>query len=266
MGILRLGIGFFLQRLLCTLKQKMNMVKKLLLDILVRFDLYPQNKNLLGRTPWRQTKVRDFIFGARSFSQQGEDLTLDRILFLKLHLELETYKGLYVDAGAYHPISHSTTYLLYKRGWQGVCIDISEKSCRLIKKFRPRDIVVNAATSDVDGKLYFKQQPNISLLHAASEQAGSAGEDMIDALTLSTILQRQGIARQIDYLNIDTEGAELKTLQGLDFELYRPRVISVEIHEQNIPAALKTELADFLHEKGYECVACNVITYFFVRE
>lgn len=242
------------------------MMKNQIIKFLIRYNFYPQNKNLLGRTPWKQTKLRDFIFATKSFSQQGEDLTLDRILYLKLNIELETFKGLYVDAGAYHPISHSTTYLLYKRGWKGICIDISEKSCELIKKFRPRDIVVNAATSDKDGKMFFNQQPNISLLNAASEDADSTAGSTIDAFTLNSILQRNNISSRIDYLNIDTEGAEMKTLLGLDFELYSPRVISVEIHEDNIQSALKTDLADYLHQKGYKCVACNVITYFFIKD
>ena len=34
--------------------------------------------------------------------------------------------GYYVDVGCYHPIHLSNTFLLHKKGWNGVNIDISE--------------------------------------------------------------------------------------------------------------------------------------------
>ena len=150
---------------------------------LVATNFYPVYGNPLGGTPLLSFNMHDFFFRTSSFSQQGEDLTLDRILHRKLGIELKNYKGLYIDAGAYHPIDHSTSYLLYKRGWEGVCIDISKKSCEAIKKIRPRDHVVNAATSDVDGKIYFTDGPDISLVNEASETGGE-NDEQIDAFSL----------------------------------------------------------------------------------
>ena len=221
------------------------------------------SSNPLGKVPKNSGSFRDKLFQLRSFSQQGEDLTLDRILHRKLGIDLTSYKGFYVDAGAYHPISHSTTYLLYKRGWQGVCIDISKKSCDLIKNVRPNDHVFNVATSDIDGELFFQDNNLISLTHETTD-IETAGSTRINANSITTILKTAGINRQIDYLNIDTEGAELKTLMGIDYQNLNPKVISVEIHAQDIEAALKTDVALFLKDRGYSCVACNVITYFFI--
>ena len=36
--------------------------------------------------------------------------------------------GFYLDVGAQHPISNNNTYLLYKRGWKGINIDLDKKN------------------------------------------------------------------------------------------------------------------------------------------
>ena len=59
----------------------------------------------------------------RSFSQQGEDLILDRVLTSVLRKDV--FKPhTYVDVGAYDAIDHSVTYLLYLRGWNGVVLTL----------------------------------------------------------------------------------------------------------------------------------------------
>lgn len=233
---------------------------------LIRAGFMPVHSNPHGWVPYFKTWLDSLIFGRTSYAQQGEDLTLDRILVRKLGIDLKAYNGLYVDAGAYHPVSHSTSYLLYQRGWQGVCIDIAKSSCQIIARRRPRDLVLNFATSKGYERLMFKDPGLISLIHEVKEVTSETDkENVIEAYSLTELLRSNGISRQIDYLNIDTEGAELKTLQGLDFSIYSPRVISVEIHAKNISKALDTMVGKYLDSMGYECVACNVITYFFIR-
>ena len=48
---------------------------------------------------------------------EGEDL-----IIAELTKNLE--KGFYVDAGCYHPLHLSNTYLLYKKKWNGINIDM----------------------------------------------------------------------------------------------------------------------------------------------
>jgi hypothetical protein len=55
-----------------------------------------------------------------SFSQFGEDLALLRIV-----KQLGLSEGIYVDAGAYHPIFGSNTLLLHKQGWRGINVDLA---------------------------------------------------------------------------------------------------------------------------------------------
>ena len=57
----------------------------------------------------------------KSYSISGVDLIIDRIFKKKK-------TGVYIDIGCNHPIKYNNTYLLYKRGWNGINIDLDEKS------------------------------------------------------------------------------------------------------------------------------------------
>ena len=86
----------------------------------------------------------------RSFSQQGEDLILDRVLTSVLRKDV--FKPhTYVDVGAYDAIDHSVTYLLYLRGWKGVVFDPSLSTQKSFKRWRKRDVFVNAVVGNEDG-------------------------------------------------------------------------------------------------------------------
>ena len=65
--------------------------------------------------------------------------------------------GIYLDIGSQHPISNNNTYLLFKRGWSGVNIDLDKKNIDLFNVSRPNDINLNYAISSSvsEKKLYF---------------------------------------------------------------------------------------------------------------
>ena len=78
-------------------------------------------------------------------------------------------------------------------------------------------------------------------------------------------LLRLGVYR-FDFLNLDVEGAEEEILNSFKFELFQPAIIAVEIHGNHVLNALGGEIATLILSKGYRCVGCAVITYFFVKE
>ena len=53
--------------------------------------------------------------------------------------------GFYVDVGCFHPLDRNNTYLLYKKKWRGINIDVSKFSIDLFNFLRPEDINVNIA-------------------------------------------------------------------------------------------------------------------------
>ena len=59
-----------------------------------------------------------------SYSLSGVDLLIDYIFKNKKY-------GFYIDIGCNHPVYSNNTYLLYKRGWKGINIDLDAKSIEL---------------------------------------------------------------------------------------------------------------------------------------
>jgi FkbM family methyltransferase len=228
------------------------------------FGLYPAG---VFHRRSQKLNVRERSFSITSFGQQGEDLILNRIFYRRLGIDPRTHHGFYMDVGAYHPISHSTSYCLYKFGWTGACVDISKTTCELIEQFRPRDRVFNVAIAHADQRKSALAVEGISLINEADYNvSGRPNDVLIDARSISSILDEIGKTDRIDYLNIDIEGAELAALEGLDFDRHRPRVISVAIHEKDMISALQSDVARKIREQGYLAVGCAAITYFFVYE
>jgi len=210
---------------------------------------------------------REKTYHITSFGQQGEDLILNRIFQRRLGINPRKHAGFYIDVGAYHPITHSTSYLLYRYGWAGACVDISRETCKLIEKFRPRDRVFHAAIAHADENMNALSAEGLSLVNEASYNVSGQPKDaLINSRSISSILDEMSKTDRIDYLNIDVEGAESVALEGLDFERHRPRVISVEIHEKDMLAALETDVAKKICGEGYVPVGCAAITYFFVYQ
>ena len=142
--------------------------------------------------------------------------------------------GTYVDIGAQHPISNNNTYLLFKRGWSGVNIDLDKKNIDLFNISRPRDINLNFAISDKqqEVELYFYHDASpINTLNkqvADFQKASVKSVKRINSYTLNNILEKIDFKKKIDYMNIDVEGYEEKVLSGFDINRYKPNVISVE--------------------------------------
>ena len=72
---------------------------------------------------------------------EGEDL----IIYEKLK---DIDNGFYVDAGCYHPLHLNNTFLLYKKGWRGINIDLSDYTINLFNYIRPDDSNINSAVAN----------------------------------------------------------------------------------------------------------------------
>ena len=47
---------------------------------------------------------------------------------------------------------------------------------------------------------------------------------------LTTLLKKYNCPKNFDLLNIDVEGHEMEVMKGLDFRVYKPKIILIEIH------------------------------------
>lgn len=186
---------------------------------------------------------------------EGEDLFI-----LQIFKNLDN--GLYVDAGSYHPLHLSNTYLLYKKGWRGINIDLSEYTIKLFEHLRPDDVNINSAVTNFDGQVKFYYQKKISQLTsikkdtALKRMQGRIKEKEINAFKLDTIMNNSKYKnKKIDFLNIDIEGNDFEALTSINFDTYRPRIICIEIDEENI---LDSKIYKYLINLNYKKIWSSI--------
>ena len=202
-----------------------------------------------------------YFIKRKSYAMDGEDTAIN--LFNK---KLE--KGFYVDIGAHHPIQRNNTHLLFKKGWEGINIDINKFSIDLFNFLRPEDLNLQIAVSDKEGELSFFYQKKFSQLNTTDKEIanenfqGNYQEKKVKCQTIQNILDNSKYKnKKIDFLNIDVEGAEMKVLNTLNFETYDPSLICVEIlgyrdiqSKQREKEIKNNEIYKFLVNQGYKKV------------
>ena len=78
--------------------------------------------------------------------------------------------------------------------------------------------------------------------------------------------------KNIDLLKIDVEGEELNVLRSINFKQYKPKVISVEIHNQNLIYKddkvyfKKNRIYKFLINKNYKIIWKNKYSFIFKKK
>ena len=89
----------------------------------------------------------------KTYSMDGEDLVISNYFKNK-------NKGFYVDIGCYHPLHRNNTFLLHKKGWKGINIDIHNFSIELFNYLRPSDLNYNFAVSNKNEiiEMYFQKE------------------------------------------------------------------------------------------------------------
>ena len=75
----------------------------------------------------------------KSFTHKKISYSFGGIDSLILNIFKNQDKGFYLDIGCGHPIKNNNTYLLNKKGWSGINIDINPTSIDLFNIARPKD-------------------------------------------------------------------------------------------------------------------------------
>ena len=196
----------------------------------------------------------------KSYSMDGED-------FFIVEYFRKKNNGFYIDVGCYHPIHINNTYLLHKKGWSGINIDIHQFSIDLFNYLRPDDVNLNCAISnknEVTEMFYQKELSQISTIEKQQAKIafqGNIKKSKIQSLTLDALLEKINFTdKKLDLLDIDVEGADLKVLKGFNIEKFKPELICVEIHEKDIK---NSEIYKYLSNFSYELVWSGVFSHIF---
>ena len=68
---------------------------------------------------------------------------------------------------------------------------------------------------------------------------------------------------EIGLIKIDVEGHEIEVIKGLDFKIYKPKLITVEIHAKKTNEVLKSNVYKYLTKNNYELISQYYQTSFF---
>ncbi len=203
-----------------------------------------------------------------TYSQFGEDLFLRDYFKDKLN-------GFYVDIGAYHPRQFSNTYFLYRyRDWTGINVEANLNCVTLFNQVRKRDINIHAVVSDHETSVLYhawginsENSMDLAQVNALTKRFGKAPEIVeLLAQPLSKLLDDHcPNNKTIDFLNVDVEGNDLAVLKSNNWSQYKPKIIAVEQFGDTIEQISKTDLYQYLIDKGYQNIAWYKPTLIFER-
>ena len=221
-------------------------------------------------------KILNIVLGgaSQSFIRRLNYLAMKRrdgdFAINPLDKQLELYvnydNGFFVELGANDGISQSNSlYFEMKRNWRGVLIEPTPHNFLLCKEQRSAEnyIFCNACVSfDYKEKYVDIKYANLMSISENLEldledkdthiQSGkkflSNNEDVFSfgatAVTLNSILEKSKAPKEIDFLSLDVEGAELAVLKGIDFDKFLFKYMLIEVRDIK-------RMESFLRQHGY---------------
>ena len=168
----------------------------------------------------------------QTYAQGGEDI----LIAMGLKMANITHPT-YLDIGTNHPISLNNTYLLYEKGASGVCVEPNPVFNNLIKKHRPKDMILNLGVGKVSGETldFYVLIPDVLSTFDAkeveelSQQGHITVKEIIKVPTLSIndIIEKHCVQLP-DIVSIDVEGWNQDIVESFDFTRCRPSVFCIE--------------------------------------
>ena len=159
----------------------------------------------------------------KSYSISNVDLIIDR-MFSKIN------NGSFIDLGCNHPIKFNNTYLLYKRGWRGINIDLDKKSIEEFDQIRNEDYNVQSLISSTKGEekeiYFYHTRSAINTVSDKLVKYRKTDKDKIQIIkqntdTLENIIDKSPYKdKKINLLSIDIENHEYEALINFNFDKY----------------------------------------------
>jgi FkbM family methyltransferase len=204
----------------------------------------------------------------RYYSQINQDRIVDFTLSRKA-------KGVFLDIGAHDGITFSNTYFFEKeRAWTGICIEpnptvfqklIANRHCiceNCAIAAEEKQLVYRKVNGQyflemLGGILEFMDTEHIERIDkAVAIHAECSIEDIpVECKRLDTLLNQHSV-NEIDYLSLDTEGAEYEILQSLNFDKFNIRLMSVEHNKDS-------QVRNLLKSKGYRCYSIGLDAFYY---
>jgi FkbM family methyltransferase len=206
----------------------------------------------------------------KSYSQTGEDLIVKFILD-----SLKITKPRYLDIGAFHPQKINNTFLFYRKGAKGVCIEPDPFLLKRIQNKRHRDICLNVGIGINNEKyadffiLTSKTLNTFSKTEA--EKYVSFGNQKIEKVIKIPLVEINKIVKDyfphtLNFVSIDIEGLDELVIRSFDFNYIRPEVFCIETinYTEDNTEIKNSSIIDFFKNQGYMVFADTYINTIFV--
>jgi len=158
----------------------------------------------------------------------------------------------FVDVGAADPRFGSQTWHLEVVGWSGILIEPRPDMAAKLRSERRARVYECACSrrADVERSMQLHLRGGYSSLHPSLVIAGleHQGTVAVSVKTLDDILNDAKAPYPLDFVSIDVEGFEVAVLDGFDLDHWRPRLILIEDHAQDLT------LHRILRQRGYKWV------------
>ena len=167
-----------------------------------------------------------------------------------------------MDVGCFHPIRLSNTLFLYKKGWIGLNLDLSEKTIDLFNLSRPRDTNLNYGVGDKNCEIEFYYNKDTFQSNTLNDQfkdyflkKKDLKKKKIEVKTLSFLLNKYFPQKKIDLLDIDAEGFDYEVLKGIDFKKNIINLIMIEVHSFSQETTDKSiKIRNLLESEGFSLI------------
>jgi len=207
------------------------------------------------------------------------ELTPD-LEYVIAHFMLTRPSVFFIQIGANDGISNDPLYRFVVRfGWEGILLEpLPEVYEILTDTYRGNEklLLLNAAISDQDGRrtiytvrmdgVVFQKAHQFSSFRKESllkqtvwvpDIEQRLEERQVECISFDTLLKKtQG--RDVDILQIDTEGYDFTVLNLIDFSRLKPSIICYE--HVHMSKAQQNEAAKLLFEQGYRLMKDNLDT------
>lgn len=210
-----------------------------------------------------------------SYAQSGEDRIIS-FIFDWIKIKSPTY----LDIGAHHSSWLSNTYLFYKKGSSGVCLEPDPSLFSEIKKKRKRDICLNIGVSCSSQKMAdFYVMTSKTLNTFSKEDAircqetqnfGKQKIEKVIQVPLCTVndLMKEYFANGVNLVSVDVEGLDFEIIKSFDFKQYQPEVFCIETlrYVENGVLQKNIELIRYMEKQNYSVYGETYINTIFVSK
>lgn len=206
------------------------------------------------------------------YSQDRQDELLERRIFRGFK------RGVFVDVGAHDGVTfNNTLYFEEEHGWSGLNVEANPHVFEQLCANRPRATNVQCAVDEENGttvfllndgytemisgiKKYYDQRHMRRLSQENKVHRSRTSQVEVPARRLDGLLAEHGV-KNVNYLSIDVEGAELAVVRSIDFSEVFIDVIGFE----NNYADSAKPIVQHLEARGFRRLGWDGLDVFMIH-